>query len=166
MNPVRAFDTAIPVVTVCEVLANLQSYNGKYIAIVARLAETDHGGWLSEDRCEHKLMTGRYVWSNVIWLEPYPSSPPQLTSKLDIQSKEVKEKLKQVVERSGLRKTDQWVLIHGILDTHEKLETHTYPDGSQRGIGFGHLGGSPAQLFHSEKDIKVISEDEVKNLIK
>src|SRR5690242_5982689 len=56
-------------VTVCEVLMNQQTYNGKNVAVIGRFGQTDEGRWLTEDTCDRKLVTNGFVWSNLIWVE-------------------------------------------------------------------------------------------------
>ena len=56
-------------VTVCEILASPQQFNGKDLAVLGRFSFTDEGWWLAEDGCGTKLVTEGYKWGNLIWLD-------------------------------------------------------------------------------------------------
>lgn len=60
-------------VTVCEVLTNRGSYDGKVVALIGRWSPTDEGFWLAGD-CKNPAKTADYVWSNIIFLAYDPSS--------------------------------------------------------------------------------------------
>lgn len=60
----------VKVLTVCEVLANVSRYADTAVAVVGRLEHTasliDHYEFLSQDRCEHPLITHGHIWANKI----------------------------------------------------------------------------------------------------
>ena len=62
--------TRVQVLTVCEVLGNMDRYAGAAIVIVGRMESSvsliDHYEFLSQDHCERPVMTHGHVWSNKI----------------------------------------------------------------------------------------------------
>jgi len=81
----------VDVVTVCEVLGNPAKYAQRPVAIVGRLESSvslvDHYNYLSQDQCEHPVVTYEHVWSNriqieTVWERGMPT-PPQDRPRLD-----------------------------------------------------------------------------------
>ncbi len=62
----------VKVLTVCEVLGNVSRYADTIVAVVGRMERsvslTDHYEFLSQDRCEHPVMTNGHACSNKIQL--------------------------------------------------------------------------------------------------
>jgi hypothetical protein len=60
----------VKVLTVCEVLGNVTHYADTSVAVVGRMERsvsfTDHYEFLSQDRCEHPVVTHGHVWSDKI----------------------------------------------------------------------------------------------------
>jgi hypothetical protein len=60
----------LKVLTVCEVLGNLPLYADTAVAVVGRMERsvslTDHSEFLSQDRCEHPVITHGHTWSDKI----------------------------------------------------------------------------------------------------
>src|SRR5579859_1510550 len=82
---------SVEVVTVCEVLGNPAKYAHKSVAVVGRLESSvslvDHYNYLSQDQCEHPVVTHGHVWSNriqieTVWERGMPK-PPQDRPRLD-----------------------------------------------------------------------------------
>ena len=74
----------VKVLTVCEVLGNVPLYADTAVAVVGRLERTvsltDHSEFLSQDRCEHPVITHGHTWSDKIqiwaaWEEGVPKPP-------------------------------------------------------------------------------------------
>ena len=74
----------VRVLTVCEVLGNVTRYADTAVAIVGRMERsvslTDHYDFLSQDRCEHPVITHGHVWPNkiqiwVAWEAGMPKPP-------------------------------------------------------------------------------------------
>ncbi len=72
------------VLTVCEVLGDLNQYADSVVAVVGRMESSvgieDHYEFLAQDRCEHPVKTWGHVWSNKIqiwadWEEGMPKPP-------------------------------------------------------------------------------------------
>src|SRR5262245_16822081 len=112
---VKADEAPLVPVTVCEILANPQQFNGNSVAILGRFGRTNEGWWLSEDDCGSKLVQQGYAWPNIVWLhccyEPAPD-PPSGSLRLDDVA--MAAKLKQVRSTTKLRhQTDQWAVVYG-----------------------------------------------------
>src|SRR5215475_10440915 len=60
----------VKVFTVCEVLADANRYADSAVIVVGRMERsaslTDQYQFLSEDQCEHPMITHGHVWSNKI----------------------------------------------------------------------------------------------------
>jgi len=113
-------DSRVKVLTVCEVLDDLDRYADTNIAIVGRMLYSvsviDHYEFLSQDHCKRAVITHGHVWSNEIqvwtFLEPGMPRPPG--DKPELAQAEITAKLTEV------RKTT-------------KLGTHTEPGLDARG---------------------------------
>ncbi len=81
----------IKVVTVCELLANLNQYANTSVAVVGRLegrvSLIDDYEFLSQDRCPHPVVTHGHVWTTklIVWAyaEEGMPKPPADTPALD-----------------------------------------------------------------------------------
>lgn len=148
----------IRVLTVCDVLLGGAEFDGKTVAVLGRFVGSDEGQWLVEDECDRKLETNRAPLHISVWLvgRGSPSQPILRMPALDQAS--LKAKLVQAGKTTKLGKhlqyqcsvsisdgktecgwpelQDQWAIAYG------KVETM-----GDRRYGFGHLGGSPAQVF-------------------
>ena len=74
----------LQVLTVCEVLSDVSRYANTAVAIVGRMERSvsliDHYEFLSQDRCEHPLVTHGHIWPDNIqiwvnWEEGMPKPP-------------------------------------------------------------------------------------------
>jgi len=84
----------VRVLTVCEVVADLNRCAGNAVAVVGRMERsvslTDHSEFLSQDRCEHPVVTHGHVWLDKIqiradWetgMQEPPSDRPRLKESL------------------------------------------------------------------------------------
>src|SRR5215469_3879234 len=73
-----------PLVTVCEVLGNVDAYADADVAIVGRMERSvsvvDYSEFLSQDHCEHPLITQGHTFPNRIqiltyWEDGMPKPP-------------------------------------------------------------------------------------------
>ena len=179
----KSSETPLKPVTVCEILANPQQFNGRAVAALGRFDYTDEGEWLSEDDCGAKLVTGGYTWPNIIWLDCcYETAPDHLQGALVVDDSALNEKLQEVRKTTQLKyqkrivffvkpqKTgaisewrdvkDQWAVVYGRLETRQDLQPPT-GSGPYRdwGNGFGHLGAAPVQLVIKQKNILRFADD-------
>jgi len=138
-----------PVVTVCDVLKDLASYNGKMIVVVGKRTQTGDGAWLAA-ACPAKLIVNGLVWANQVWLSstsiendaPRPSMPHDF--KWDDES--VIRKLHEVRRATRLRAVDrenEWTAVFGRLETTLPLQPPS----------FGRVGAFPAQIVRPDDGI-------------
>jgi hypothetical protein len=171
-------------VTVCEILASPQQFNGTNLAVLGRFDHTDEGWWLAEDDCGRKLVTEGYTWPNLIWLhccyEPAPD-PPSGSLRLDDVA--LAAKLKQVkgttqlkhqkrlvirIAKDGKQEStsgwrdekDEWAVAYGRIEARSELHP-AKGSGPDRywGNGFGHLAAAPVQLVVKEKNVRRIPDE-------
>jgi hypothetical protein len=156
----------IKVLTVCDVLLGGADFNGKTVAVLGRFAGSEEGQWLVEDECVRKVEVNGAARESSVWLVPRgsPSQATPGTPALDQDSLKIKLEqagkttklgkhpqyqctvsVKSIVPVKGEKSEcgyselpDQWAIAYG------KVETM-----GDRRYGFGHLGGSPAQVFGS-----------------
>ena len=173
-------------VTVCEILASPQQFNGRNVAVLGRLATTDEGWWLAEDDCGRKLVTDGHTWPNSIWLHCcYKPAPDPPTGSLVLDQTVLSEKLHRVRGTTKLRTEkrwfgggrsiqdgkvvstpaslrdvrEDWAVAYGRVEAPSELRTEIGGDGRLRGAGFGHLGAAPAQLVIKQKNLQTIPDD-------
>ena len=53
--------TEVPVLSVCEILADRLAYNGKTVVVVGRTVSTTEGSWLDQE-CGQKLVIDGSEW--------------------------------------------------------------------------------------------------------
>ena len=145
-------------ISVCDVLRDPVKYNGKMIAVRGFLISTDEGHWLNGD-CEEPLITNGYKWKSAIWPES-PSSRSALHKVAFEEDFEAETAMYAVRNREmkDPRHDRLWVTYIGLLETRQSMDIEVFvrPNGERQPVGFGHLGGAPAQiLIKTVKDIVV-----------
>lgn len=181
----KSDDGPLKPVTVCEILANPQVFNGKNLAVLGRFSFTDEGQWLVDDGCGTKLVTDGYTWRNLIWLDRcHEAAPDPPSGSLILDESDLNEKLVQVrrttqlkVQRrwvnsgivhkdgttestSGWRDVkDEWAVVYGRLEARNNLKP-PQGNGPNRywGNGFGHLAAAPVQLVIKQNNIRTIPD--------
>lgn len=161
-------------VPVCEILADLKSFNGKQVAVIGRWTSTMEGLWLGEDKCNRTLRTNDHLWDSSLWLQHEPSS--ELRREIALDQNVLKEKLSLVRLRTKLRPPvaksidqwgDAWAVVYGRIEAHEELKTTLALDGKTwYPLGSGHLGAAPAQLVYTPDHITFISEKQAQRLMR
>jgi hypothetical protein len=152
-----------PVVTVCEILGALPFYNGKTIIVVGKRVGGMEGSWLVQD-CPTKLITDGVEWGSGLSLtydHDETDSPPSIPQGFKWNQEAVMNKLDEVkrttkltvMDRGEYIYMDQWAAILGRLETRVPLETAVSRGGQRVPLGFGHLGGAPAQLVWPDDGI-------------
>ena len=134
--------------SVCDVLASDPTrLNGKVIRVRGLLAATDEGTWLI-DKCKTHLVTKGLEWGNSLSIYVDASDEAIYRSWAKIG-----EKLKRLHVQQG--RDDVWITVTGQLETRASMDDEVVqmPFGLAK-LGFGHMGGSPAE-------INVISVDDV-----
>jgi hypothetical protein len=152
----------VPVLTVCEALRNLKTYNGKDVVLVGRAAWTFEGTFLSEE-CEpdrHIMVQGNR-WLSVIYLA---SDGQPLGRPIGFQFDEepVRRKLLEVQRTTRLTSepkptsksnqfADRWMAVLGRLVSPPALIPGQPVKNSQSkntpGNGFGANGSVPAKVI-------------------
>jgi hypothetical protein len=162
--PLHGLQPEPEVLSVCDILRDPVQYNGKIIAVRGFLVSTDEGSWLHGE-CKEPLITNGYKWASMIW----PESP---TSGFALHKAPFEEDVLAQREMWATRDreiTDRrdrlWVTYIGLLETRPtmNLEVFVRPNGQRQPVGFGHLGGAPAQLLvKTVKDVVVEHTKEAK----
>ncbi len=134
--------------TVCDVLAKLNTYRGQRISVRGELLSTADGRWLVGRGCR-PLVTDGYRW-------PQPVSIvltlPEGASKESVRVEDVDEGLRRLAGPDA--KT--FVTVTGRLDAKEHYEMAPRGDGKSAPAGYGHLNASPAQILYEDlKDFQV-----------
>jgi hypothetical protein len=146
----------VKVQTVCDILLDQGKFSGKAVAVLGRFIATDEGAWLTEDDCGRKVEAQGVPLDVSVWIEQrgIPSGTPG-TPVLDQDS--LKLKLAEAATTTTLGKhvqfqctfsrkdgkrecgwpevRDRWAIAYGRVETQ-----------GDRGYGFGHLSGAPAQV--------------------
>src|SRR5215472_12211564 len=81
----------VKILSVCELLANLNEYGNSAVAVVGRLDVTgviyDRRNYVSQDQCETPVLTENYLWPNRILISTTPEkglpNPPTDKPNLD-----------------------------------------------------------------------------------
>ncbi|MBN9658996.1 MAG: hypothetical protein J0H49_12505 [Acidobacteria bacterium] len=127
--------------SVCEVLADLQSYRGKVISVRGQLLRGEEGSYLTSDKCARPLETNGYTWKNPIPLSLLPGSADIAVS---AQSRE------RLIQASANTDKAVWVTYAGRLETRTSFEMVHRGDGQVVPYGYGHLNACPAELIFTE----------------
>jgi hypothetical protein len=147
---------AVPVISVCEVLADVSRYDDAVLALVGRIESSvsliDHSVYLSQDSCEHPLITHGNVWLSriQIWgqreegLPKPPGEKPKLdhaaiarklsmirkTTKLDSHQEPTFKRDGDRIAFSGFRSApNEWALAYGRIRQVPDLFTDCGPGG-------------------------------------
>ena len=130
------------VYSVCSVLKNLKKLDHRLV----RIHGTVHSGledYSLRDSCDFRLKTGAFTWPPAIWL----TGPAMAESPIDFQPD-----MKSIQRLSDLLKAktrdfsaEVAATVEGRLEAHP-LRTGVGGNGQVIGMGYGHLGGFPAQL--------------------
>ena len=149
-----------PILSVCEALQNRLAYNGKAVIVVGRFAEGMEGAWLGED-CDGRLLIDGYGWPNDISLTyviDREAPAPALPTAFQWSRAAIVPKLPRGTDTAKLHDEPgcgyrtAWAAVFGRFETKEKFQIIRYSGGELRGVGFGHLGSSPAQLIGPDQE--------------
>jgi hypothetical protein len=84
-------DSRVKVLTVCEILGDMKRYTDSAMTVVGRMERSvsliDHYEFLSQDRCEHPVITHGHVWLDKIqtWRAWAAASPGATERQAEIQ---------------------------------------------------------------------------------
>jgi hypothetical protein len=109
--------------TVCEVLKNLDNYEGKPISVVGRFSFRENGRFLSEEVCGEKPAAGENPRPAVFRLHDDGKSGPEVPRILEVDRRVVTQKLDEIRRTTSLRRFrfgspdyDRWALIYGQVE--------------------------------------------------
>jgi len=146
----------VKVQTVCDILLDQGKFSGKAVAVLGRFIASDEGRWLTEDDCGRKVEAQGVPLDVSVWIE-YRGTPSGTPGTPVLDQDSLKVKLAQAAKTTKLGKhvqfqctirkdgnpecgwpevQDQWVIAYGRVETQ-----------GDRGYGFGHLNGAPAQVI-------------------
>lgn len=98
----------VKVLAVCEVLADVNRYGNSAVIVVGRIERSvsliDQYQFLSEDQCEHPVITHGHVWSNKIqvWARSEKGMPKPPRAKLQLEQSALAAKLLAVRQTTKL----------------------------------------------------------------
>jgi hypothetical protein len=153
----RADDLAFR--SVCEVLRNRSQFNGRNVIVVGRIASSMESSYLIGD-CGPNFVADGFEWGYDISLDyvqdkarPAPPLPADFAwdpnAILAMLPTYAKVKELRAEPNCGFR--SEWAAVFGRFETHDKFPTWKSRDGTTNANGFGHLGGSPAQIIYPRK---------------
>lgn len=149
-----------PLVSVCQVLADPQTFDGKLIRLRGVVVGTDEGGFLGAPlQCSKAYKTGDHVWPSWVALTG-PGSRQRLHNPLfvyDPESEQVPFDKYRLLQK---KYPDRCLLLTdaGLFETRADWSKSraVYPNGSSKYVGFGNDGVAPAQLLlKSVVDVEV-----------
>ncbi len=167
-----------PVVSVCEVLANLNEYGNSVVAIVGRLDVTgviyDRRNYVSQDGCENPVIADNFVWPNRILVstthEKGLPNPPTDTPDLSLPVLVDKLASMRGTTYLGVRNEyrankngelvniivrNQWVVAYGHTYSPSRLTTAE----SCKEIGCnGFAGRVPVIIMVDPKNVRLLNE--------
>ena len=121
----------VKVLTVCEVLGDAAHYADTGVAVVVRMERSvgliDHSEFLSQDRCEHPVITHGHVWSDKIQIwaawEPGMPKPPSDRPKFERSVVAPKLLIVRKTTELGVHQEPQFK-----ADGHSIVYSHTGPE--------------------------------------
>jgi hypothetical protein len=137
-------DGLVRVLTVCEVLGDVTRYADTAVAVVGRMERSvsliDHYEFLSQDRCEHPVITRGHVWPHKIqiwaaWEEGMPK-PPIDRAKLERSVLAAKLLVVRTTTKLGVHQEPQFKADgRSIMYTHTAAVPKLNEDCGARGCG-------------------------------
>jgi hypothetical protein len=145
-----------PLLTVCEVLAHVERYADKSVAVVGQIDRSvsviDHSEFLSQDQCEHPLVRHGHRWVDKIgvWTNSTEGMPDPPANRLRFEPLLVAAKLSMVRKTTSLRShneptfrlegkaivyngtrsvKNQWAVVYGRIAKNANLEENCGVDG-------------------------------------
>ena len=180
MWPVAGVAQQTRVVSVCEVMANPETYGNSVVALVGRLDATgivwDRRNFVSQDQCEKPVSTNNgFAWPTkiLIWtqrekgLPDAPSERPQidrhaLADKIASMSKstDLGTRREFQMDKQGEFKDtvvkNQWVVAYG----HTFYSPNLTNTGACKGFGCdGFNGNAPIVIVVDPKNVRALNED-------
>ena len=146
----RAADPPLVPVTVCDVVRDLSSYDGKEVAVVGRYSFRENGRWLSEQACETGKEGSQAVPAPMLWLTEDGNDGPRPSGDFAIDSVALDRKFTELRRRTSLGKFrfgapdyDRWALVYGKV---ELRKNQSAPPAAGRKNEPAERGPAPADL--------------------
>jgi hypothetical protein len=140
--------TTLKPLSVCTLLQELETYNGKTVVVRGVVRGTSEGTWLMGEGCK-PLVTKGFVWPSAIALVA-PGNPDTLHEPDFEPDRDMIAKVMQKVRSMAPDPLKDRVILTytGLFETREKLDAYIGTDacGKPWGFGFGHLNEAPAQI--------------------
>ncbi len=138
--------------TVCELLKDVRSYNGKIVAVRGEWSVGEEHNLLQNEGgkpCPQRFVTSGFVWPDAIDLRP--GDPEDFPVPFEIDESDIQCMLREAEDRSKTKEDEPAITVAtfiGLLITREEFELVKTPGPvvEIRGLGFGHLGAFPAEL--------------------
>jgi hypothetical protein len=118
-----AADTALEPLTVCEVLKDLSTHDGKAVAVLGRFSFRREGRTLNEESCGTNPEPGGPAPPNAIRLTDDPKTGPKPPEVYALDGPAVNRKLKTIQEhtklhsfRFGTADYDRWAVVYGRIE--------------------------------------------------
>lgn len=119
----RAADTALQPITVCEVLKDLPSYDGKVVAVLGRFSFRRDGRSINQEACGSKPAAGEPAPPTSIRMTDDSKAGPKPPEVFALDAAAVTRKLKLVQEQTTLRAFrfgtpdyDRWAVVYGRVE--------------------------------------------------
>jgi hypothetical protein len=149
----------VKVLTVCEVLGDMNRYTDTAVAVVGRMERSisriDHYEFLSQDRCERPVITHGHIWSDKIqiWVDWEEGMPKPPSARPNLQSTVVAAKLSAVRKTTNLGSHElpradghpstttvpnEWAVVYGRIVKSPRLDED---------CGVGGCGGDDVPLI-------------------
>lgn len=147
--------------SVCELVANRNQYNGQMVVVRGEVRTGGHGSYLAaSSSCHYRLLTRGVEWENFVFLE-LPSSESEKAdhARYRVDWKSIQRAHETVARAAFNSDTDSIIETYlGLFVTYTDLENRVSPGipGAIR-LGFGPVGlEAPAKLrIESVKDVVV-----------
>ena len=104
--------------SVCEVLRNLASYDGKSVAVLGRYSYRTAGRWIGEQACSPAMAA-----PPELWLLEDDKDAPRLPADFEIDGTQLHRKFPDLMKRTALGKFrfgtpdyDRWAVIYGRVE--------------------------------------------------
>ncbi len=159
----RAAPDQTPALSVCDLVARRNAYNGRMVAVRGKL-EGVEGAWLvAPSDCEYKLVTKGVIWQNIIYLAyplNSPAAPDYYHADFTTDWKAIRKAEGESVRAGYDPSVDSKIATYvGLFRTYEDLGSRVNPNlpGALK-LGFGPVGlEAPAMLLvQSVGDLVVI----------
>jgi len=154
----------LPVVSVCDAIAQRLELNGQMLAIRG-VFHSGEGVWLTAyPDCGYRLVTKGVTWPNVVDLE-YPnnkSTDTGLHAPFGVDSKNIHRFEKETARPFDPDTEDILATFVGLFQTYSDLGSRVNPNMQDPRFGFGHMGAAPARLIIQHiliNDVSVVKKE-------